>query len=389
MWSAARTYKQTGNQTGRMKTAVVILNWNGERFLKKFLPGLLDSVKDRDAEVIVADNASTDSSMVLMLYDFPRVKTIRFNKNYGFTGGYNRALFQTDARYYVLINSDIEVTEGWLDPLVDWMDSHPDCGVCAPKLHSYQDRDMFEYAGAAGGLLDRFGYPFCRGRVLKKVEKDCGQYDTPADVFWASGACMMVRADLYRKLGGLDERFFAHQEEIDLCWRAQLEGYKVETVPFSTVYHVGGGTLPNNSPWKLYLNYRNNLLMLSKNLAATYALEYFLGSMQAYGQPEKKSVKTVNDPREAAVKGAGKARKTIFWRMVLDGCSAAVYLLTFRFRYFSSVIRAHRDFRRLRQPPDTAGIADFLVNKETSVTIHGFYRKWIVPRAFLGIRPRI
>lgn len=372
-----------------MKTAVVILNWNGERFLKKFLPGLLDSVKDRDAEVIVADNASTDSSMVLMLYDFPRVKTIKFNKNYGFTGGYNRALFQTDARYYVLINSDIEVTEGWLDPLVDWMDSHPECGVCAPKLHSYQDRDMFEYAGAAGGLLDRFGYPFCRGRVLKKVEKDCGQYDIPADVFWASGACMMVRADLYKRLGGLDERFFAHQEEIDLCWRAQLEGYKVSTVPYSTVYHVGGGTLPNNSPWKLYLNYRNNLLMLSKNLAATYALEYFLGSAQAYGRPEKRPPELVRSPLEAAAKGAGKARRTIFLRMLLDGCSAAVYLLTFRFRYFSSVFKAHRDFRQLRQHPDTARIADFLTEKGPAVTIHGFYPRCIVLRALLGIRPKI
>ena len=295
-----------------MKTAVVILNWNGEKFLQKFLPGLLHSVQGKDAEVIVADNASTDGSMWLMLYDFPKVKTIKFSKNYGFTGGYNRALFQTDAQYYVLINSDIEVHDGWLDPLVEWMDTHPECGICAPKLHSYRDRDMFEYAGAAGGYIDRFGYPFCRGRVLGRVEKDCGQYDTAEPVFWASGACLMVRSALYRKLGGLDERFFAHQEEIDLCWRAQLEGYSIVTVPGSTVWHVGGGTLPADSPWKLYLNFRNNLFMLHKNLPAR------------------------------------KRGLFIFFRMLLDGAAGAVYLLKGKGKYCKSVIDAHRDFRRMK-----------------------------------------
>lgn len=369
-----------------MKTAVVILNWNGEKFLQKFLPGLLHSVQGKDAEVIVADNASTDGSMRLMLYDFPKVKTIRFSKNYGFTGGYNRALFQTDAQYYVLINSDIEVHDGWLDPLVEWMDTHPECGICAPKLHSYQDRDMFEYAGAAGGYIDRFGYPFCRGRVLGRVEKDRGQYDTAEPVFWASGACLMVRSALYRKLGGLDERFFAHQEEIDLCWRAQLEGYSIVTVPGSTVWHVGGGTLPADSPWKLYLNFRNNLLMLENNLGKTYALGLYYGpgAIPGYLRPKCGNRKD-SSPSEAAEEGARKAGRTIFRRMLLDGCTAAVYLMTFRFRYFSAVFKAHRDFRKMRKAPDIAQTAGYLTEKGAGVSIRGFYRKWMIPRALLHI----
>ena len=258
-----------------MKTAVVILNWNTEGFLKEFLPGLLQSVsKVEDAEVIVADNASTDGSRQVMKDIFPDVRTLEFDRNYGFTGGYNKAFGEIESDLFVLINSDIEVTEGWLPPLVKWMEDHPECGACAPKLHSWQDRDKFEYAGAAGGYIDRYGYPFCRGRVLKRLETDRGQYDAPADVFWATGACLMVRSSLYRKLGGLDDRFFAHMEEIDLCWRMQLEGYKVTVVPESVVYHVGGGTLPATSPFKLYLNYRNNLLMLENNLAKTFALEF-------------------------------------------------------------------------------------------------------------------
>ena len=206
-----------------MKTAVVILNWNTEGFLKDFLPGLVSSVGKVDgAEVVVADNASTDGSISLMQNEFPEVKTIRFDKNLGFTGGYNKAfesLYGTAERpkedapeYFLLINSDIEVSDNWLESLVDWMDKHPDCGACAPKLHSWQQKDMFEYAGAAGGYLDRFGYPFCRGRILNRLEKDNGQYDMPADVLWATGACLLVRSCVYAKLGGLDDRFFAHME---------------------------------------------------------------------------------------------------------------------------------------------------------------------------------
>ena len=219
-----------------MKTAVVILNWNTEGFLREFLPGLLRSVENVEgAEVIVADNASTDGSIKVMQEEFPQVRTIVLEKNFGFTGGYNKAFEQIDSDLFVLINSDIEVTDGWLEPLVRWMQEHPECGACAPKLHSWQEREKFEYAGAAGGCLDLFGYPFCRGRILKTLETDHGQYDSPADVFWATGACLMVRSSLYRELGGLDDRFFAHMEEIDLCWRMQLAGYKVTVVPESMV----------------------------------------------------------------------------------------------------------------------------------------------------------
>lgn len=357
-----------------MKTAIVILNWNGEKFLKKFLPALLDSVRGRDAEVIVADNASSDDSMKMMLYDFPKVKTIRLDRNYGFTGGYNRALFQTDAVYYLLINSDIEVPEGWLDPLTEWMDTHPECGICSPKLHSYHDRDKFEYAGAAGGYIDRFGFPFCRGRVMRKVETDHGQYDDHKPVFWASGACLMIRSSLYRELGGLDERFFAHQEEIDLCWRAQLLGYQIVTVPESTVYHVGGGTLPNDSPWKLYLNYRNNLLMLENNLARTYALQLY---------------RNAPDPVKASEKAILKAGRTIRRRMLLDGVAAAMYLMTFRFGYFSSVIKAHKDFRKMRRRPDSGQISAYLTENAGKAMVHGFYDKWMIPRAVLGLPLKI
>ena len=236
-----------------MKTAVVILNWNGKDFLKRFLPGLVASVREGRGtssanEVIIADNASTDGSLEWIAENYPELRIIRLDCNYGYTGGYNKALAQIDAQYYLLINSDIEVSDGWLAPLEEYIDTHPLCGACAPKLHSWQNRDMFEYAGAAGGYMDRYGYPFCRGRVLDWTEKDFGQYDEPADVLWASGACLMVRAELFHRLGGFDERFFAHQEEIDLCWRIQLEGYHVTIIPESTVYHIGGGTLQKGSP---------------------------------------------------------------------------------------------------------------------------------------------
>ncbi|MBR3989144.1 MAG: glycosyltransferase family 2 protein, partial [Bacteroidales bacterium] len=223
-----------------MKTAVVILNYNTRDYLSKFLPGLIASCKGLDAQVIVADNASRDDSVTLMKTVFPDVRLIELDQNYGFTGGYNRALAQVEAEYFVLINSDIEVPGNWLHPLVEWMDAHPDCGACGPKLISFHERDTFEYAGAAGGLLDKYGYPFCRGRLMQHVEKDHGQYDTPANVLWCSGACLMVRASLWKELGGLDERFFAHMEEIDLCWRLQLRGWKVTVVPESYVYHIGG-----------------------------------------------------------------------------------------------------------------------------------------------------
>ena len=352
-----------------MKTAVVILNWNTEGFLKEFLPGLLHSVKNVEgAEVIVADNASTDGSMTVMKECFPTVRTIELEKNFGFTGGYNKAFDQIDSEYFLLINSDIEVTDGWLEPLVQWMDNHPECGACAPKLHSWQEREKFEYAGAAGGYIDRFGYPFCRGRVMKRLETDCGQYDSPADVFWATGACLMVRSSLYRKLGGLDERFFAHMEEIDLCWRMQLEGYKITVVPQSVVYHVGGGTLPASSPFKLFLNYRNNLMMLENNLAKTFAL-------QLTGKGE--------DMAKAAAKGHAKAKRRIAARRCLDWISAAVYLLTLKKDCFDAVLKAHKEYRKMRISPTVQDIMAYLKEFGESASVKGIYRKWIVLESML------
>lgn len=308
-----------------MRAALVILNWNTRSYLREFLPGLLASCRSLGcgpdgkpvAEVIVADNASDDGSLEMLAAEFPEVGTIAFDRNHGFTGGYDRALKEVDAEYYILVNSDVDVPEGWLAPLLDWMDSHPDCGICGPKLHALAVNptggctrsDRFEYAGAAGGYVDRFGYPFCRGRVLKRTETDEGQYDEPHDVLWVSGACMLVRSSVWKALGGLDDRFFAHMEEIDLCWRANLAGWKVTVVPDSVVYHLGGGTLPADSPWKRELNHRNNLLLLDNNAGS---------------------------------------RGVVFARMVLDGFSAAAYLLSGKPEYCRAVIRAHRSFRVLR-----------------------------------------
>ena len=299
-----------------MDTAVVILNWNGLPMLQAYLPTLVARTQDPGAYIVVADNGSTDGSVDWLQANWPDIRTLRFDKNYGFTGGYNRALREIDADYYVLLNSDVEVSEGWLAPLVGFLEEHPEVGICQPKILSMADHGRFEYAGAAGGFIDRYGYPFCRGRILSNLESDTGQYDEAEECFWATGACMVVRSALYHHLGGLDELFFAHMEEIDFCWRAKLLGYQVWCVPASTVWHVGGGTLPNNSPKKLYFNYRNNLLMLYKNL------------------PER-----VRWSR-------------IFIRMCLDGASAAIYLLSGKWPFFKAVWRAHRDYRRMRRDED-------------------------------------
>lgn len=299
-----------------MKTAVVILNWNTREYLERFLPGLIRSCEGLDARVFVADSASTDGSLEMVREKFPEAECIPLDRNYGFTGGYNRALSGLNAEYFILINSDIEVTEGWLSPLVDWMDSHPECGACGPALHSFQNRDSFEYAGAAGGYIDRFGYPYCRGRVLKRVEKDEGQYSTAKDVLWVSGACLVTRSSLWKELGGLDDRFFAHMEEIDYCWRLQLAGYKVTVVPQSTVYHLGGGTLPQDSPWKLHLNYRNNLLLLDNNLGASI--------------------------------GQCRAACRMAFRQCLDLGSALVYLIGGKKEYAKAVTDAHKEYRALK-----------------------------------------
>lgn len=309
-----------------MQTAVVILNWNTKEYLEKWLPALLDSCKGLDAGVVVADNASTDGSLDLVRRLFPEVTCISLDKNYGFTGGYNKALCQIEAEYYVLLNSDIEVSPDWLSELTGFMETHRDCGICGPKLHSMTDRGRFEYAGAAGGYLDFFGYPFCRGRVLGKTQTDRGQYDSPAEVGWVSGAALAVRSGVWKRLGGLDDRFFAHMEEIDFCWRARNEGWKVYVVPSACVYHLGGGTLPQNSPRKLFLNYRNNLLMLDNNLP-------------------------------------GKFRPRIFCRMVLDGIAGAIYFLTGRREYAEAVVNAHREYRTLRRGNGGKAKVNILCNR--------------------------
>lgn len=324
-----------------MDTAVVILNWNGKKFLETYLPSLTNNTKREDAFIVVADNGSTDGSVQWMEANYPEIRVIEFDKNWGFTGGYNRAFTEIDADYYVLLNSDIEVTPGWLDTLLSFMEDNPDVGICQPKVLAMHDKSSFEYAGAAGGFIDRYGYPFCRGRILSKIEKDHGQYDTPMEVFWATGACLMIRASLYHHLGGLDESFFAHMEEIDLCWRAKLLGYQVWCVPSSVVYHVGGGTLPNNSPNKLYFNYRNNLLMLYKNLPAKIR----------FGR--------------------------LFVRKCLDGMSAIVYLLTGKWSYFKAVCRAHSDYYKMKKEIDPSSFSEESNNR-------GYYSGSIVLRFFLS-----
>lgn len=248
-----------------MKVAIVILNWNGEAMLRRFLPSVI-RYSCGEAEIWVADNASDDASVQLLREHFPSVRLIQLDKNYGFAEGYNRALAQIEAEYYVLLNSDVEVTHHWLTPLVEYMDAYPDVAACQPKLLSEANRDYFEYAGASGGFIDRYGYPFCRGRIFNTVEEDNGQYDYIIDILWATGACMLIRSADYREAHGLDGRFFAHNEEIDLCWRLRQRGRRIVCIPESEVYHVGGGTLPKSNPTKTFLNFRNNLTMLYKNL---------------------------------------------------------------------------------------------------------------------------
>ena len=299
-----------------MKVAVVILNWNGEQMLRDFLPSVVahsvlpDTVGE--AVVYVADNGSTDGSLALLADAFPTVRTIVFDKNWGFADGYNKAFDQIDAEYAVLLNSDVEVTGGWLLPLVEYMDAHPQVAACQPKLMAYHEKESFEYAGAMGGYIDRYGYPFCRGRIFDTVEKDCHQYDADVPLLWATGACLMVRLPIYKEVGGLDGRFFAHMEEIDLCWRMRCRGYEVRSVAGSVVYHVGGATLNAGNPRKTFLNFRNNLLMLYKNLPA------------------------------------GELRGVMLVRGLLDYVAAAMFALKGEWGSAKAVLRARREYRKLK-----------------------------------------
>ncbi len=290
-----------------MKTAIVILNWNGRLYLEAFLPGILNSAKGI-AEVVIADNQSTDDSIPYLRSNFPDVKIIHTGGNFGYAGGYNRALAQIDATYFVLLNSDIEVTQNWISPVVELMDSDHSIAACQPKILSFKNRDKFEYAGAGGGFIDKYGYPFCRGRIFQSMEKDSGQYNDTAEIFWASGACMFVRAEYFKKAGGLDEDFFAHMEEIDICWRFKQLGYKIMYCGNATVYHVGGGSLDKSSPKKTYLNIRNNNTMLYKNLTASQLYRVFIV------------------------------------RFFLDLLAAVKFLIDGGVRHFGAVVRAHLGF---------------------------------------------
>jgi GT2 family glycosyltransferase len=295
-----------------MKTAIVILNYNGKSFLEKFLHLLIRYTPDKDIQIFIADNNSSDNSIPFLKENYPHLPVILLEDNYGFAGGYNKALEQIKAPYYVLLNSDIAVTENWLTPLINYMDNNPDVGACQPKIKSFSQPDYFEYSGAAGGYIDKYGYPFCRGRIFKHIEKDLGQYDSVADIFWASGACFLIRSETFWEVGGFDADFFAHMEEIDLCWRILSIQKRIVCNPQSTVYHIGGGTLSTENPYKTYLNFRNNLLMLYKNAT-------------------KRELK-----------------KIFFTRWFLDYIAAFSMLLEGKATNAKSIIKARKDFRKMR-----------------------------------------
>ena len=296
--------------------AVIILNWNGAELLRRYLPSVIAGTNTEIADVIVADNGSTDQSREVLTQEFPQVQTMFFDKNYGFAGGYNKAIEQAAGyRYVVLLNSDVRSPEGWLDPMFQYMEAHPEVGAVQPKLlHDREDgKRMFEYAGAAGGFIDKHGYPYCRGRVFEAVEEDRGQYDgQDIDIFWATGACLMVRSDLYIAVGGLDEDFFAHMEEIDLCWRIHLSGKAVRIVTASHVFHLGGGSLPQGNPRKTYLNFRNSLFLLYKNLPLA------------------------------------EGRRLLIIRRLYDTLAFGMALAKLHWGDAKAIIKAHNDYRKLK-----------------------------------------
>jgi len=323
------------------KVAVVILNYNGKGFLEKFLPNVIEN-SSNVAEIIVADNKSTDDSVDFMRHNYPDIRLILNDFNGGFATGYNIALRQVNADYYVLLNSDIEVTPNWIEPVIDLMESDEEIAACQPKILSYHDKTKFEYAGAAGGFIDKYGYPFCRGRIFQEIETDNGQYNDTKEIFWATGACLFVRASLYHQYGGLDDSFFAHMEEIDFCWRLKNLDYKIMYCPSSKIYHIGGGTLPKSSARKTYLNFRNNLSLLMKNL------------------PD------------------GKVFWTIFYRFFLDWIAGLKFLLDGSFKDFIAVSKAHFSF--IKNLPYLRKERKKYAHKKVSQV----YQKNIVFKHFLG-----
>lgn len=319
------------------KIAVVILNWNGAKLLEQFLTSVV--AFSNEAVIYVADNASTDNSIEVIKDKFPSVKIIQNDGNYGFATGYNVALQNVEEEYYALVNSDIEVTENWLTPILSVFDNQPEIGIIQPKILDYKNKDYFEYAGAAGGFIDKYGYPFCRGRIFDTIEKDSHQYDDEKEIFWASGACFFIRKEVYRKLNGFDDDFFAHQEEIDLCWRAFNLGYKVKYTSKSVVYHVGGATLNDGNPKKTFLNFRNSLLMLTKNL-----------------------------PKN-------KLFPIIFTRLLLDGLAGIQFILKGKFKHCFAIIKAHFYFYHL--------ISTNLKKRNVIQKTNYFYTKSIVYNYFI------
>ncbi|MFW6327809.1 MAG: glycosyltransferase family 2 protein, partial [Bacteroidota bacterium] len=294
-----------------VKVAVVILNWNGIAYLKHFLPSVV-KYSNESARIIVADNGSVDGSIDFLQKYFPSVEVLQLDQNYGFAGGYNRALANIQAEYYILLNSDVEVTDNWIDPVVKEMDADKHIAAAMPKIKAYANKKYFEYAGAAGGFMDSYGYVFCRGRLFNDIEEDHGQYDDPVDVFWATGACLFIRSEIFHRLGGFDDSFFAHMEEIDLCWRIKNDGFRIMCYPRVEVFHAGGGTLPYNNPRKVFLNFRNNWLTLYKNL-----------------------------PRK-------RLNKILFFRFLLDLLAAFQFLIYFKPSSSWAIIRAHVAFFKLK-----------------------------------------
>ncbi|MGV3540153.1 MAG: glycosyltransferase family 2 protein [Rufibacter sp.] len=325
------------------RVAVVILNWNGRRWLEQFLAGVL--LNSPQAQVIVADNASTDDSVAFLQAHYPEVRLVQLPENFGFCEGYNQALQQVEATYYVLLNSDVEVTPNWLTPMVALLEENQQIAACQPKIRSFHQRSHFEYAGAAGGFLDAYGYPFCRGRLFDTLEEDQGQYDDVRPVFWATGACLFIRASAYWQAGGLEKEFFAHMEEIDLCWRLQNLGYQIFYQGHSTVYHVGGGTLPKANPRKTFLNFRNGVALLYKNLS----------------EQELNSV--------------------LYTRLVLDGVAAVQYFLKGHWKEVDAIWRAHRAFfqvKKILKPKRQAQ-----VSKKDTAQLTGWYPRSVVWQYFV------
>jgi len=326
------------------KITIVILNWNGREFLERFLPVVVRYSSSPGIKIIVADNGSSDDSLEFIRNKFKNVEIIELDKNYGFAGGYNKAFEKINSEYYILLNSDVEVSENWIEPIIKKMDDDPVVAAAMPKIISYHDKSKFEYAGAAGGFIDKWGYPFCRGRILNNIEPDNNQYNDSIEIFWASGTCLFIKSKIFHDAGGFDDDFFAHMEEIDLCWRIKNLGYKIYCYPCSQVYHIGGGTLPNETPSKLFLNFRNSLWVLLKNLPAK------------------------------------KLYQVLLIRKILDGLAAMKFYLTLDWRKGNAVFKAHlsyyKHFRKMKQKRKSA---DFN-NKNLPSSV---YRKSILISYFL------